>query len=174
MCSGVWNSKAVLKVFGLWHISCFLIFICVFILRCHTPSKGKYCAILRNTLVVFVVVVGPCCSSKKRCRRNVPTSKAPLQPRRKLLLSFTWRQLCLCFRRSWPCFPAWPILLRLRKHVSFLGKRPCPFVFRGESTLQRCCPHTSLVCFDCVLGNIFGNILSLEPVIAVDLPSSQT
>lgn len=69
MCSGVWNFKAVSKVFGLWHISCFLIFICVFILRCHIPSKGKYCAILRNILVVFVVVVvvvGPCCSSKKR------------------------------------------------------------------------------------------------------------
>lgn len=148
MCSGVWNFKAVSKVSGLWHISCFLIFICVFILRCHTPSKGKYCAILRNTLVDFVVVVvvGPCCSSKNDVREASLHQRPPLQPRRKLLLSFTWRQLCLCFRRSWCCFPAWPILLRLRKHVSFLGKRPCPFVFRDESILQRCCPHTSLVC----------------------------
>lgn len=120
----------------------FLIFICVFILRCHTPSKGKYCAI-RNTLVDFVVVVvvGPCCSSKKRCQRGVPTSKASSPTPQKAPSIVYLETTVPLLRRSWCCFPAWPILLRLRKHVSFLGKRPCPFVFCGESILQRCCPQ---------------------------------
>lgn len=101
------------------------------------------------------------------CRHSKGPGPTP-SPAETSLHQVTWRQLCLCCKQVLCCLLAWPVLLRLRKHVSYLGKYPCTFVFHCEY-VSKCLPETSLSasCWNCVFNDSFRNSLLLKPVATV-------